>query len=223
MKAIQDRIVEEANESAEQVIERARHQTSQIIADAKAEAEKITVSAQEEASQMMETRLNRARSMSSLEKRKAALSARQKLVDQVISEAVAHLCSLSPAEKISFYQDILRSQDNGTSTAEVVFSKQDMAISEKVTQPFEGRFKAAGTAGDFLGGLVIRRGRIEENLTFDLTIKNKRSELVQVAAGVLTPAKDGSGERAGSDEQSDENAAGSTDAAYSGNEEGTKA
>ncbi len=188
MQAIKDRIVEEANESAEQVIERARQQASRYIAEAEAEAGKMIVSAEAEAVQIKETRLNRARSMSSLDKRKAALKARQQLVDKAISEAVRNLCGLPAAEKTSLYQDILRSQDDGASTAEVVFARQDSDISEKAVEPFDGRFKVADASGHFSGGLVIKRGRIEENLTFDLIIKNYRSELVQTAAGILYPA-----------------------------------
>jgi hypothetical protein len=47
------------------------------------------------------------------------------------------------------------------------------------------KFTLASAAGNFRAGLVVRQGRIEDNLTYDLAIRNSRAELAQLAAELL--------------------------------------
>ena len=44
----------------------------------------------------------------------------------------------------------------------------------------EGRFSIDETPGDFLGGVVITHGRIRDNLTYDLTVRDHRQELARI-------------------------------------------
>lgn len=185
LEAIIERILEDAKLSAEQILERAEHQAQQTVEEGRVEAEKIIDEAKLQAEQLTEVKINRAESMSAMAKRKAGLHARQSVIDQVIRDAVQYLRDLSSEEKIKIYTDILRIYDDQPAGAEVQFAQVDESLARQVLDRFEGRFKLADTSGNFAGGLIIRRGRIEDNLTFDLLVKNGRSELVKAASDLL--------------------------------------
>jgi len=58
---------------------------------------------------------------------------------------------------------------------------------QDVVQALGKDWQLAQEPGPFSGGLVLARGRIVENLTFDLLVRNLRPQLAALAAGILFP------------------------------------
>ena len=185
LQAIKERILEDARQNAEQIAENTRQRTDLLRADGERNAKQVVESARQEAEKQAQALVSRARSVASMESRKAALQARQNMIEQAIMQAVEYLCSLPQTEKADLYIRMLQTLDDGTSHGEVQFCDADQDLASTVLERFADRYSVAPEPGKFSGGLVLRMGQIEDNVTYDLTVRNNRSELIKTAAAVL--------------------------------------
>ncbi len=193
LEAIQERILAEAQEKANEILNRARQSAAETLAAARQSSEIQGAETRQKAAAQAETLKSRARSMAAMEKRKALLQARRDLVDQAVDMAADQLRRMDTDRKIAFYRQLLLQAN--MQSGELVLSAADFNLGERIIEGFEGTVRLAAAPGDFDGGLIIRQEWVEENLTLDLIIKNRRSQLVRLAASVLFPAEasDGSG------------------------------
>ncbi len=185
LQAILERILEEGRQQADQILERTRERTESQWQTVRDQGRQMLEDAKIETSDASRGRLNRARSLASMESRKSDLQIRQDLIDQVIEQAVERLTGANEPERIARYIEMLKTLDDGRMTGTVCFSETDQALAPQVLAPFGGRFSIDEKAGSFSGGLILRRGLIEDNLTYDLTVRNHRAQLVRTAARVL--------------------------------------
>lgn len=196
LEAIKERILADARESAEAVRNRAEQQLAKITAEGEAGSARIISDAREKAAKYSQAAHMRARSMAALEKRRALLQARRDLVDQVIEKAVTKICELPDERKVEFYVNLLKSVDDGRSDGEVKFAAGEEKLADAVLADFSGRLQRSAESGNFGGGVILRRGRIEENMSLEMIVRNNRSELVRIAARWLFPASPANGEMA---------------------------
>ena len=188
LQAIQDRILSEAKETASQIASQAEAGSGEILAAARKDCEQMLADARKSAAAQAETVLNRARSAAALLCRKNILQARQDLVDQVLRRSIELLCQMPEQEKTAFYRQLL--DQTGAQDGEIVLSAADRHLAADLLADYSGRITLAAEAGTFAGGLVLRRGLIEDNLTFERLAATSRSELVQIAAAALAAATD---------------------------------
>ncbi|MEA4889463.1 MAG: V-type ATP synthase subunit E family protein [Clostridiaceae bacterium] len=191
LEAIQDRILAEAREKANEILNHARQSAAETLASARQCNEAQLAETRQKASAQAEAIKSRARSMAAMEKRKALLQARRDLVDQAVDIAAVQLRQLDTDKKIAFYRQLLLRAK--MQTGELVLSAADFNLGERIIADYSGSIHLAAAPGAFEGGLIIRQELIEENLTLDLIIKNRRSQLVRLAASVLFPAESSAG------------------------------
>lgn len=189
----------------ESILSDARGQASAITADAAAEAGGIQRQAETEAEallQSMETAAlaeaaalrSRAESSAAMSARRTVLDARRHAVSHIVDRAVEHLAGLPSEEKVRLYTGFLRDARGGET---VVFSAADLAggvAASAVAAARKARLDAglpdvvltvSDTPGSFLGGLVLRRGLIEDNLTFEMLTRQSREDLEAYAATLI--------------------------------------
>ena len=129
--------------------------------------------------------INRATSQAALETRRTLLETRQAMIDEVLQAALVELCQQDSSAKAELYAGLIAS--TGAADGQITVNDQDRDLMAALLPKLPGRFELADAAGRFAGGLLLRRGRIEENLTFDLLLRNQRPQLAALAAGILYP------------------------------------
>jgi vacuolar-type H+-ATPase subunit E/Vma4 len=182
--------MEQARAKAAEILQQADQAIAESEAASYSACAQIKAAASQSAERQAEAVLNRARSMAALAARKTLLQTRQDLIDQVIAGAITHIRQLPKPVKLSFYRNLLRR--SGMTAGEVVLCTADLPLGEDLLEAGSGLHLAA-TGGSFAGGLMIRSGLIEENLTLDILVKNNRPALVALAAACLAdpvPASD---------------------------------
>lgn len=178
---------------------------ARIIADARATAARMEAEAEEKAAGMISAAENtadeilensrtrtkedaanilaRGESLVRSEHRKDNLLKRQLQVEDLIEAALDKLASDPAEEKIDRYLQMIKSRE--LTGGEIMLPAADQELGPALLGKLGDKFTLASTAGNFRAGLVVRQGRIEDNLTYDLAVRNSRAELAQLAAELL--------------------------------------
>lgn len=183
LQLIQDRILEQARDKAAEVSAKAQEQCQAIIDQAQTEHKRYLAEAADKTKAQTEAMLNRATSLASMEKRKNNLQRRQRLIDRVIDQALLKVCGSSAADKLELYTSLV--DKTGAKNGIITLAPADQAIGKDLINRLNGDFSLADQPGSFSGGLILRRDRIEDNLTFDLIVRNQRPQLSAAAAEAL--------------------------------------
>ncbi len=185
MNAIVEHIMAGARARAAQTETETSAEVKVILAQAEEACERIRHESEIKAQTAADAVISRAASQAALESRRSSLVARQALIEQVVVDAVDQLCNLGSDEKSSLYLKLLRSL--GADSGLVTVNTKDQPLMRAVLAKLGGTFELRDEPGNFSGGFQLRRGRIEDNLTFDLLVRNKHPQLVALAAGILFP------------------------------------
>lgn len=183
IEAIIEHILADAREKAAQIEAVAAEQVAQIVSETEKACALIREEASRKAAQAAATVINRANSQAALESRRILLEARQELIDEVILSATRQLGELSEVEKKDLY--VQMAQATGGSGGVLTVNAADQAMMPAVLAALGQGWELAPQPGSFSGGIVVSRGRIQENLTFDLLVRNLRPQLAALAAGIL--------------------------------------
>ncbi len=184
---------------AEEVVEK-------ILADAKAEAEKIKQQAEEKeadeqaqlAEQLDEFKkqtealgLRAAQSKKShllakgrMDIAKQLLAEKRKILDEVFAQARQRLGSL-PDDQYRKLMAKLMSEVVETGDEEVIIDEEEKRIDHEFIKQvnrqlgcgYKGNLRLADERGNIGGGFVLRRGRINNNVTFNVLLTRARKEL----------------------------------------------
>lgn len=183
LNAIQAKILNEAKERAKEIALRAENYKTELIADAQKQKSAIIADAEEKANAQAEAMIKRAESMASMESRKSDLKARQDLITEVIEAALRKLSEKSDEEKITLYCELIKA--HGIDKGEITLSREEQALGKALLERLGGGFSISEEPGTFTGGVIIKHGMIEDNLTFGLVVRNHRPDLSTLAASVL--------------------------------------
>ncbi len=188
LEAIKLRILADAREEADAILRQARETAAELKEKNEQTAAQLLTEARQTGNARAEAVVSRARSLAALDQRKTLLGARQELVDETIRLALERLAALEPERKLVLYQALI--EQSGMAEGEVILSRQDQMLGPRLLLQSRCQISVSEQAGNFAGGLVIRSGLIEENLTFETLIKNDRPALVRLAADILFAAEE---------------------------------
>ncbi len=128
--------------------------------------------------------------LAKMEGRKAILALKQDMVNESFDLATEKLVNLPEAQYVAFLAK-LASEASVTGDEQIVLNARDRkAVGEKVVAAANeklqgGRLTLAPEAGDFKGGLILRRENIAVNCTAELLVDLCRDEMAAELAGVL--------------------------------------
>jgi V/A-type H+-transporting ATPase subunit E len=189
LDAIIKRIMADAREEASDLARESEKAKNELLQQNQEACSQIMSTARDAGAVQAATIINRAESMAGLDRRKAILTARQALIEQVLDQAMERLCRMPEADKLALYRQLIRQARLTEGT--LVLCAADQTIGPQLIDEPGLRLTLSEQPGLFAGGLVIRSGLIEENLTFETLFKNKHAELVSLSAAVLFEHGDG--------------------------------
>ncbi|MCI9609953.1 MAG: hypothetical protein HFG07_07040, partial [Oscillibacter sp.] len=159
----------------------AQAEMDRVLGEARAEAEKITAKYQAQAAaeaadldarnkKAAAEREERLAGTAQMEARKAALAAKQEMVEKAYDLALQKLCSL-PEEKYTAVLAELLVRASSTGKEEVIFSEADRrkvgkAAVEKANQEGGKNLTLSGETRSIPGGFILRSGSVEVNCAF---------------------------------------------------------
>jgi V/A-type H+-transporting ATPase subunit E len=184
------RILKEGADEAKAVLDRAREEAGSITSDFKARA-------QAEAKEYVRRQV----SLRELEARKAVLTEKGKMIDQVFEEALDELRRRDRETGHSLTRDLLlKAVEVGDE--EIMVSPEDReAISSAFLKALNKELTATGRRGEVTlseetrnirGGFVLRRGRAEINATFETLLLMLRDDVETEVAELLFGKGEGS-------------------------------
>ncbi|HEX30665.1 TPA: hypothetical protein ENG04_11350 [Candidatus Poribacteria bacterium] len=190
------KIEEDARREADKILSEARARAKEILHSAEQEAERIRENLLEEARREAQTHKSRLISMAQLDMRKEILQEKQNLIDQVFQIALERLVGMEDEEYRELIREMLK-QVAEHGDEEIILCERDKSrISQGFIQALNkelesegkpGKLSIAEETGDFSGGFILRRGKIELNNSFDALLQaakdEMRSELSQILFG----------------------------------------
>ena len=169
----------------------AQAEIDRVLGEARAEAEKITAKykaqADAEAADLdaknrkaAAEREERLAGTAQMEARKAALAAKQEMVEKAYELALQKLCSL-PEEKYTAVLAELLIQASSSGKEEVIFSEADRrkvgkAAVEKANKDSGKKLTLSGETRPIQGGFILRSENVEVNCAFDTLVRLQKAE-----------------------------------------------
>lgn len=191
------KIKDDARKEADKIKGRAEAKASRIIEDAKQQAsdtkKQLIDEGKEETSRYKERQI----SMAALDFRKKVLEEKQKAINLAFEKAMERLVSLKDQNYLELLEDLIfESAEVGDE--ELILSPDDQ---KKLYQGFieslnvklnssgkKGELKIAGETRDISGGVILRRGKVEINSSFESLIDSLRDELEAEVSKLLLSA-----------------------------------
>jgi len=128
--------------------------------------------------------------MAQMEARKGILAMKQEMVSKCFDKAKELIVSLPEEQYVAFLAK-LAANASVTGKEEIVLNARDKAaVGEKVVSAANAlkpgaEMTLSAAAGEFEGGLILRRGQIETNCTVELLVELCRGDMSAQLAGVL--------------------------------------
>ena len=164
-----DRVLGEARAEAEKIAARYQAQADAEAADLDARNKKAAAEREE-----------RLAGTAQMEARKAALAAKQEMVEKAYDLALKKLCSL-PEETYTAVLAELLVQASSTGKEEVIFSEADRrkvgkAAVEKANKDGGKKLTLSGETRSIQGGFILRSENVEVNCAFDTLVRLQKAE-----------------------------------------------
>jgi V/A-type H+-transporting ATPase subunit E len=185
VEGIIDRIIADAEAEAKKIIDEAKQEASAIKEKGKKEAEEYYERQLHLIDEKYRREKERAILNKRLEQRKNMLQARQKWMDRAFQDAYKRLLDQPKSD----YKDLLIAlikRVSHTKDEEVIFGKKgEKKILEEIVAQLNnkdsGNFTLSKERRDFPWGFVLKKGKVEINMSIDSLFKYKRTDLEQKA------------------------------------------
>ncbi|MFV0496991.1 MAG: V-type ATP synthase subunit E [Candidatus Fimivivens sp.] len=188
LENITDKILTDAKDKADAIIVEAEQNAAKILSDSKkcaqAEVEAIVKASATHCADVEE----KARLVSELEGRKLVSNARQQMISRTFEMALEQLLSLPQAEYrqllISLANEVLADEQGG----EILLNAKDYAAhGQALAQALDGQATLAQDTAPIVGGLIIRRQKIEYNCALDVLVRMVSEKVAPDVSSALFP------------------------------------
>ena len=180
----------DAQAEAEQLLQAAREEAAAIAADYARKAEQAGAEALARGKTAAAQREERLASVAAMESRKAALAAKQEMIDKAFDLALVKLCELPEEEYIALLARLVaRSAVSGEE--EIILSAKDkervgpavVAAANALKQG--GTLKLSDRTAPIQGGAILKDGDVEINCAFETLVRLARHDMAGEVAGAL--------------------------------------
>ncbi len=180
IERITQRISAGAQAEIDRVLGEARAEAEKIAAKYKAQADAEAADLDAKNRKAAAEREERLAGTAQMEARKAALAAKQEMVEKAYELALQKLCSL-PEEKYTAVLAELLIQASSSGKEEVIFSEADRrkvgkAAVEKANKDSGKKLTLSGETRPIQGGFILRSENVEVNCAFDTLVHLQKAE-----------------------------------------------
>lgn len=180
IERIKNHILADADDAVDVITDEARAFVSKELGEGECQREAILAEAVERAEHDANLLVKRGQSVADADRRKRELENKQELADSVIDRALELLHNQPPEDRVRRYASWIGELGLEGGVITLSAAEQTELADDLLKVLPEGRFSIDETPGDFLGGVVITHGRIRDNLTYDLTVRDHRQELARI-------------------------------------------
>jgi len=188
---IKRHILAEAEAEATALLEETERFSEKELANAHEERETILKEAAERAQEEAGLLIKRGEGVADALNRKRRLERRQALADEVIQRALDLLCAKPAAERVALYASWVKALGLEEGEITLAASERDELAGPLLGALPGGRFTISADGGAFSGGLIVTCGRVRDNLTYDMLVRDHRPWLAKVALEHLDTSGDG--------------------------------
>jgi V/A-type H+-transporting ATPase subunit E len=188
-----EKIIQDAEEKAVGYIRSAEERAARIIADTEQEARINLENRLQKAYSEAENLKARIISIDELESRKTKLTVKQKVLSRAFELALERLADMPDNRyRQMIVEMILPLVEEGTQ--EITLSGRDKKRLDGIDDDINRRLSECGKKGSvsisadegtFLGGFILKRGKIEVNCTLETLVNTRKSELEKEVADIL--------------------------------------
>lgn len=180
IEKITQRISADAQAEIDRVLGEARAEAEKITARYKAQADAEAAELDAKNKKAAAEREERLAGTAQMEARKAALAAKQEMVEQAYALALKKLRSL-PEDKYTAVLADLLVQASSTGKEEVIFSDKDrrevgQAAVDKANKDGGKKLTLSDETRSIQGGFILRSENVEVNCAFDTLVRLQRAE-----------------------------------------------
>ncbi|HWP50756.1 MAG TPA: V-type ATP synthase subunit E [Clostridia bacterium] len=169
---ISNKILADANLKADAIIAEAEQNAVKILTDSKKRAEAETGLLFKESAARCADVAEKGRLVTELEGKKLLSNARQQMISLTFKTALDRLLALPEGEYrkllVKLANDVLADGKGG----EILLNAKDLAAHGQVlSEALDGKATLAADDAPIVGGLIIRRGKIEYNCALDVLVR----------------------------------------------------
>jgi|GEM_PF-383627 V/A-type H+-transporting ATPase subunit E len=120
-----------------------------------------------------------------LESRNKILESKRAIIDKVFDEVFTKYLSYETDIYLEFLVDLIKKnvKDDGY---EIILNKKDKdELSEKLIKKLGSGFKISDSVSNIKGGVILKKGNIEFNLSYDQIFKFKKEKLEKEVGKIL--------------------------------------
>lgn len=185
IERIKDHIIRQADDEVEVLVSETQRFVANEVGDAERQVRLILEEATLRADMDARELVRRGESLAEAEGRKQGLVLKQQRVDRVIDRALDLLLNEPEDKRAARYASWVNAL--GLESGVITLSATDFSeIGEKLLELLpEGRFSINPVPGEFSGGIVVAHGRVRDNLSYDLIVRDHRAELARLVLSHL--------------------------------------
>ncbi len=185
IERIKDHIIRQADDEVEVLVAETQRFVAKEVGDAERQVRLILEEATLRADMDAKELVRRGEGLAEAERRKQGLVLKQQRVDQVIDRALDLLLNEPPEERMARYASWVNGL--GLESGVITLSATDLSeIGEKLLELLPpDRFSINPVPGEFSGGIVVEHGRVRDNLSYELIVRDHRAELARLVLSHL--------------------------------------
>lgn len=196
IEKITDRITQDTQAEIQALVSQAEEQAKQILADSQAEAERIRERILAHGRRELEDHRSRLKSMNQLDERKAALAAKQDVIEEAFQAAVVRLSQLPEDQMVPLLARMIAANAQAGEGQVILAPAQRAAYGKKVVDQANaliegGRLTLGPEDPEIQGGCILRQGAVDANCTFEMLVRQQRTQLGGQVAEILYPRTKG--------------------------------
>lgn len=188
IEQIKDKIIKSSVDDARRIFDKGRMESRDKVYEAQRIAEQTIRTSKDKATQDAATLKARRESMANLEARKMKLSAKQKVISDCFSDALAQISKMPKQQYVQLLSKKLA--DMGVDQGEIILNKKDF---EAIGTDFiaaanskGGKFVLAGDTLDAAGGFILRVGLVEMDSTLEMMVSSvKESVMADIVSALF--------------------------------------
>ena len=191
LEKIIQKIEEDGKATCASIVSEAGRKAGEILQSAREEGERLKAERLLKAQKRCEFEVELARSRVETERKKAALSEKVKIIDEVIAQALGALKNL-PSDEYFFAIKKLAQQYAFSGRGAMLLSKADL---ERLPKGFEDELNkslgdgkslyVAKQPADINGGFILSYEGIEQNCTFEALLEDNLDEIKDAVSQIL--------------------------------------